>query len=101
MASGFLRFVPLMRELAILPNSLSGKLSRLRLRLVRAGMCSFLAAAVSLALLCFAVAARAEKVEQLKPQGYVNDFAGVLDERARGQLAALCNEVDQKAHAQI
>ncbi|PYU16320.1 MAG: methanol dehydrogenase [Acidobacteria bacterium] len=45
--------------------------------------------------------ARAEKVEQLKPQGYVNDFAGVLSAPARSQMTALCAEVDQKAHAQV
>lgn len=44
---------------------------------------------------------RAEKVQQLKPQGYVNDFAGVLGEQAKSQLEALCAEVDQKLHAQI
>ena len=44
---------------------------------------------------------RAEKLEQLKPQGYVNDFAGVLSQDTRSQLTALCTEVDQKAHAQI
>ncbi len=48
-----------------------------------------------------AVPARAEKVEQLKPQGYVNDFAGVLGPQARSQINALCAEVDQKAHVQI
>jgi uncharacterized protein len=52
-------------------------------------------------MLCFALQARAEKVEQLKPQGYVNDFAGVLDAGAREQLTAVCAEVDQKARAQI
>ncbi|HKM90173.1 MAG TPA: TPM domain-containing protein, partial [Candidatus Acidoferrales bacterium] len=36
-----------------------------------------------------------------KPQGYVNDFAGVLSPSARAQLTALCTEVDQKTHAQI
>jgi uncharacterized protein len=36
-----------------------------------------------------------------KPQGYVNDFAGVLSSGARAQLTLLCTEVDQKAHAQI
>jgi len=46
-------------------------------------------------------AARAEKVEQLRAQGYVNDFAGAIDAAARQQIAALCGEVDQKAHAQI
>src|SRR5271167_2100778 len=51
-------------------------------------------------LLC-ASAALAEKIEQLKPQGYVNDFAGVLSEAVREQIAAVCKEVDKKAHAQI
>jgi len=45
--------------------------------------------------------ARAQAPEQLKPTGYVNDFAGVLSEPARKQLDALCTEVDQKAQAQI
>ena len=59
-------------------------------------------AAVCLSLL-FLVSAvtRGEKTDQLKPQGYVNDFAGVLSESAKVQLTALCTEVDQKAHAQI
>ncbi|MGB0036925.1 MAG: TPM domain-containing protein [Candidatus Acidiferrales bacterium] len=43
----------------------------------------------------------AEKPEQLKPRGYVNDFANVLSQRGRDQLTALCTEVDQKAKAQI
>ncbi len=59
--------------------------------------------------LCFALlltfllapSARAEKVEQLNPQGYVNDFASVLDAPAKAQLRALCEEVDYKAGAQI
>ncbi len=51
--------------------------------------------------LLFASAVRAEKIEQLKPQGYVSDFAGVLSQRAREQITALCAEIDQKAHAQI
>jgi len=41
------------------------------------------------------------QIPQTKPQGYVNDFAGVLNQSARDQLTALCTEVDQKAHAQI
>ena len=45
--------------------------------------------------------ALAEKIEQLKPQGYVSDFAGVLDAGARERIAALCAEVDQKTHAQM
>ena len=47
------------------------------------------------------VAVRAEKIDQLSPQGYVNDFAGVLDAGSRQRLTALCQEVDQKADAQI
>jgi uncharacterized protein len=54
--------------------------------------CSFLSVVCS---------ARAQSPEQLKPQGYVNDFAGVLSQSARDQLTALCTELDQKAQAQI
>ena len=45
--------------------------------------------------------ARAERVKDLKPQGYVNDFAGVLRAPAKEKLAALCAEVDRKTGAQI
>src|ERR1700676_1959659 len=44
---------------------------------------------------------RAEQVKNLKPQGYVNDFAGVLSASAKEKLTALCAEVDRKAQAQI
>jgi len=53
-----------------------------------------------LLLLCVPVA-HAEQVKNLKPQGYVNDFAGVLSAPAKDKLTALCAEVDQKAKAQI
>jgi uncharacterized protein len=53
-----------------------------------------------LLLLCVS-AARAEQVKNLKPQGYVNDFAGVLSAPAKQKLTELCAEVDQKAKAQI
>jgi uncharacterized protein len=43
----------------------------------------------------------AEKPEKLQPQGYVNDFAGILDASATSQLADLCREVDHTADAQI
>jgi uncharacterized protein len=57
-------------------------------------------------LLLFVIAlaaphAHCEQVKDLKPQGYVNDFAGVLSAQAKEQLAALCAEVDQKTKAQI
>ncbi len=46
-------------------------------------------------------ASAAEKVAQLSPQGYVNDFARVIDADSREKITALCEEVDQKADAQI
>jgi uncharacterized protein len=52
-------------------------------------------------LLLFIPAARAEQVKSLKPQGYVNDFAGVLSGAAKEKLTALCAEVEQKTKAQI
>jgi uncharacterized protein len=42
-----------------------------------------------------------EQVKDLKPQGYVSDFAGVLGAPAKEKLTALCAEVDRKAQAQI
>lgn len=45
--------------------------------------------------------AQGEKVRDLKPTGYVNDFAGVLSPATRSQLETLCTEVDHQAHAQI
>ncbi|MGA2354016.1 MAG: TPM domain-containing protein, partial [Terriglobales bacterium] len=43
----------------------------------------------------------AEPIASLQPHNYVNDFAGVLDTSTQARLNALCQEVDQKAHAQI
>ena len=45
--------------------------------------------------------AHAEKLNDLQPTGYVNDFAGVLSPATRSHLEQLCTEVDQQAHAQI
>jgi uncharacterized protein len=45
--------------------------------------------------------AHSEQVKNLKPQGYVDDFAGVLNAQAKEKLAALCAEVNQKTKAQI
>jgi uncharacterized protein len=54
----------------------------------------------------FAAAASAvpqtqKKPEALKPEGYVNDYANVLNSTTKFQLTSLCTEVDEKAHAQI
>lgn len=35
------------------------------------------------------------------PKGYVNDFAGVLDERSRVSLESLLSDLDRKAKAQV
>jgi uncharacterized protein len=43
----------------------------------------------------------AEQVKNLKPQGYVSDFAGVLSATAKEKLTALCTETDRKLGAQI
>ena len=44
---------------------------------------------------------RAEPVSQLNPTDYVNDFAHVLDQDTVAQLDNICQQIDQKAHAQI
>ena len=54
-----------------------------------------------LAVLLLSVAVAAESVKQLKPTGYVNDFAGVLDASTKSQIEDICTQIDQKAHAQI
>jgi uncharacterized protein len=52
-------------------------------------------------LFCFSGGISAQKLKDLKPQGYVNDFANVLSAPAKQKLTALCAEVDSKAGAQI
>ena len=48
-----------------------------------------------------ATSAFAQAQDQLKVNGYVNDFAHVLSPATQARLAALCTEVNQKAQAQI
>jgi uncharacterized protein len=43
----------------------------------------------------------AEPIASLRPTNYVNDFAGVLDATTEARLNALCQQVEQKANAQI
>lgn len=52
-------------------------------------------------VLLLTFAARAEPVKQLRPSGYVNDFANVLDQSTKTQIEDICQQVDVKAHAQI
>jgi uncharacterized protein len=49
----------------------------------------------------FPAVSRAEKIADLRPQGYVSDFAHVLNADARDRLNNLCLEVQQKTGAQI
>ncbi|MBV9572424.1 MAG: TPM domain-containing protein [Acidobacteriales bacterium] len=53
------------------------------------------------ALLLAAPALRADPIAQLHATDYVNDFAHVLDQTAIAKLDNICQQVDQKAHAQI
>jgi uncharacterized protein len=57
----------------------------------------FISFAISLA----AVWVAAEPIASLRPTNYVNDFAGVLDASTQARLNALCQQVEQKANAQI
>jgi uncharacterized protein len=54
-----------------------------------------------LLLLTSALLAAAEPVSQLHPTGYVNDFARVLDSNTIAQIDNVCQQIDQKAKAQI
>lgn len=56
-------------------------------------------------ILAFAVLSlgllHAEQVRQLKPNGFVNDFANVIDSESNRQIQYLCTQVDHRAQAQI
>ena len=56
---------------------------------------------IAIVLLAFTLTLRAEPVSQLKPTNYVNDFAGVLNPNTVAQLNSVCQQIDEKAHAQI
>lgn len=53
------------------------------------------------AVLLLFVAAWAEPIKDLKPTGYVNDFAHVLDPGTVAQIEDICGQIDHKANAQI
>jgi uncharacterized protein len=56
---------------------------------------------VTVLVISAAFVLHAEPVLQLTPTGYVNDFAHVLDQKTIAQLENVCQQLDQKAHAQI
>jgi uncharacterized protein len=68
------------------------------MRCVRATAFAVASATVALFL---AVQLCAEPVSQLHPTNYVNDFAHVLQPETEAQLNDLCQQVDEKAKAQI
>jgi len=59
-----------------------------------------LIAAVAVVLVLASVVS-AEPAAKLHPTDYVNDFAQVLDKNTIGQMDSICQQLDQKAHAQI
>ena len=56
---------------------------------------------VAIILLALPIWLSAEPVSQLRPTDYVNDFAHVLDQTTIAQLDNICQQLDQKAHAQV
>ena len=56
---------------------------------------------VALVLLALPLLLWAEPASQLRPTDYVNDFAHVLDPATIAQLDNICQQLDQKAKAQV
>ena len=52
-------------------------------------------------LLAWFYFAWAEKIADIRPQGYVTDLANVIDPATKAKLETLCAEVEQKTGAQI
>ncbi|MGB8885464.1 MAG: TPM domain-containing protein [Candidatus Korobacteraceae bacterium] len=57
--------------------------------------------AVFVILIFVGYCARAEKISEIQPQGYVTDLAQVIDPATKAKIEALCAEVEQKTGAQI
>lgn len=55
----------------------------------------------ALLLIALSVCAFAEKINDIRPQGYVTDLAGVIDPATRQKIELLATEVEQKTGAQI
>jgi uncharacterized protein len=58
-------------------------------------------ARAALALCALTASAFALDLKSLKPQGYVSDFANVLDPQSRARLEAYCGQVEQVTGAQM
>src|SRR5271169_4944680 len=61
----------------------------------------YYAAWLSVLLLVLSAAALAEKINDIRAQGYVTDLAGVIDPATRQKIELLSTEVEQKTGAQI
>jgi uncharacterized protein len=69
--------------------------------MLRATRLSRVVYSLSAVLFLFIQLALAERVEQLRPTNYLNDFAHVVDASTAQQINALAAEVQQKTNAQI
>ena len=58
-------------------------------------------ALLTVLLLAWCSFAWAEKIADIRPQGYVTDLAQVIDPATKAKLETLCAEVEQKTGAQI
>src|ERR1035437_3448284 len=58
-------------------------------------------ALLAVLLLAWGSFAWAEKIADIRPQGYVTDLANVIDPTTKARLEALCAEVEQKTGAQV
>ncbi|MFI5117217.1 MAG: TPM domain-containing protein [Terriglobales bacterium] len=58
-------------------------------------------ALLAVLLLAWCSFAWAEKIADIRPQGYVTDLAKVIDPTTKARLETLCAEVEQKTGAQI
>ena len=55
----------------------------------------------AIVLLALPLLLHAEPVAQLRPTDYVNDFAHVLDQGTIARMDDICQQIEQKGHAQI
>ena len=59
---------------------------------------------IFLAFLTFSTCSNPQEtnpVDQYKPHGYVNDFAGIIDSQARSKLNLICKDLDKKKKTQM
>ncbi len=93
---------PVLSPLATALKQSSDRSTRFRPAAPHSRVNTFTSLALLLFMLLLATAgAYAQAQDQLKINGYVNDFASVLSPRTQAGLTALCTELNQKAQAQL